>query len=81
MSQDAVVVTLSASPEGGMTAEVTWPANPSTPGGDYLYPTTVPLALDRARDVMGNHGFERVLVVLPEGLDWDLAWGELVEEG
>ena len=77
---DAVIVKFSGSPDGPL-AEVAWPGNDLTPPGDYLYPTGVPLALDRARDVMTHYGFSRIAVLLPAGFSWNAVWGDLVDEG
>jgi len=74
---DAVLVTISLR-HGAPLADVAWPSAPDTPGGDYLYPTAVPLALDRARDLIAQYGFERILIVLAPGAVWDPAWGDLV---
>lgn len=78
MPRDAVTVTLLAS-SGGVLADIVWPGNAATPGGDYLYPTTIALALARARDVMSHYGFGRIVVVMSDDIAWDAAWGELVE--
>lgn len=62
----------------GVVADVYWPANERTDGGDYLYPTYVPLALARAEDVRQNYGFAEVVVVIEDLALWDATWGELL---
>lgn len=61
----------------GVVADVVWPPNERTDGGDYLYPTYVPLALERAEDVRQNYGFAEVVVVIDDLALWDPAWGNL----
>jgi hypothetical protein len=62
----------------GVVAEVVWPANDRTDAGDYLYPTYVPLSLERAEDVRQNYGFAEVVVVIDDLAMWDPEWGELL---
>lgn len=73
---DAVIVTISAG-DAAPIAEVSWPANAMTQGGDYFYPTTVELALARALDVREHYGFDRIVIRIDDLALWDRAWGEL----
>ena len=74
---DAVTVTVSLSGDR-VVADVAWPANAETLGGDYLYPTNVPLALGRALDVQDHYGFARVVVLLADVSIWEPDWGTLI---
>ncbi|MET0746831.1 MAG: hypothetical protein ABWY49_01445 [Rhizobium sp.] len=73
-----IVRLIVSSGDGGVVADVVWPANALTDGGDYLYPTYVPLALERAEDVRQNYGFSEVAVIIDDPALWDPAWGQLV---
>lgn|GEM_PF-4136241 len=74
---DAVLVKIVGTP-GAPKAEVLWPATAATPGGDYLYPTDPAVAFERARDVMVNYGYPRIVIWLASPELWDEAWGNLV---
>lgn len=65
--------------DDGVVADVVWPANEQTDGGDYLYATYVPLALERAEDVRQNYGFAEVVVIIEDPSLWDPDWGDLIE--
>jgi hypothetical protein len=73
---DVVKVVIFVS-DGNAVAEVAWRANALTDGGDYLYPTIVPLALERAEDVRENYNFGEVVVVIDDVTLWDGIWGRL----
>jgi len=64
--------------EDSVVADVEWPANAETGGGNYLYPTYVPLAIERAEDVRAHYGFIEVAVVTGNPDFWNEAWGRLV---
>jgi hypothetical protein len=60
-------------------AEVEWPENPLTVAGNYVYPTNVPLALERALDVRENYRFKEVVIILDDPESWNEDWGILVD--
>jgi hypothetical protein len=74
---DAVLVTLTRK-DDSWVADVAWPPTAQTTAGSYLYATAVPLALERARDIMATYGFERVFVSTPDPAAWQPEWGELI---
>jgi hypothetical protein len=59
-------------------AEVEWPENSLTVAGDYVYPTYVPLALERAEDVRSNYRFAEIVVIIEDPSTWEDEWGILV---
>jgi hypothetical protein len=63
--------------DGQVVADVEWPANTLTDGGNYLYPTDVPLAIERADDVCDHYGLTEVAVVTGDPHLWNPAWGYL----
>jgi hypothetical protein len=76
---DAVKVVISQK-ENIILADVEWPSNTKTDAGDYLYPTNVPLALERAVDVWENYGFAEIVVIIDDVELWGSSWGILEKQ-